>query len=232
MTTTPTRPESSTGATVRPDRWGPLCGIATAALAIASVAVNVQLPNDSASGQKVLAYLTDHHNTVTAASFIGAISAVTLVLFAAYLRGVLLRGRQDHALLPNAAFGGALLLAVGIGFTAIVNLSAERAASHGYSVPAQTLSIVSNNGYFLNTTGIAVLLLAAGIATIRVPVLPRWLGWAAVVIGIISLAGPAGPIAAPVAILWVLVTAILLAINPPPAARADAESRLRSGQVG
>jgi hypothetical protein len=214
MTSTPTRTEASTQPTVHPNRWGPVCGIVTAALAVSSVVINVQLPKDSTSAPKVVAYLTDHHSAVAAASFIGATSAVTLVLFAAYLREVLLRGQQRGAALPNAAFGGAPLLAVGIGFTAIINLSAERAANNGYAVPAQTLSIVSNNGYFLNTTGIAALLLAAGIATVRTPVLPRWLGWTAIVIGLVSLAGPAGPIAAPLAILWVAVTAILTTVNP------------------
>jgi hypothetical protein len=69
---------------------------------------------------------------------------------------------------------------------------------------------VSNGDFYPLFGGIAILLLAAGIATVRRPALPRWLGWAAIVIGILSLAGPIGFIGALLAIIWLLVVAIII----------------------
>jgi hypothetical protein len=51
----------------------------------------------------------------------------------------------------------------------------------------------------------AVLMLAAGIATVRRPVLPRWLGWAAIVIALLCLAGPIGFLGLLLAVIWILV---------------------------
>jgi hypothetical protein len=221
MTTGTSTPECTADSALTPQRWGPLFGLATAVLAVASIVINTQLPHDQASAAKVVSYLAGHKSAITAASFIGALSAVTLVLFAAHLREVLAQDRKRADALPNAAFAGAVILAAGLAFTALVNLSAARAAGHGFSASAQTLNVLSNNGYILNTTGMATLLLASGVAALRGHALPGWLGWSGIAIGLVALAGPIGPIAAPLTILWIVVASIRMLLL----ARRDAAHR-------
>jgi hypothetical protein len=61
-----------------------------------------------------------------------------------------------------------------------------------------------------------VTLLAAGIASARGAGLPAWLGWSAIVIGVLALAGPLGMIAFLAAPVWVLIAAIVLAAGGVP----------------
>ena len=58
-----------------------------------------------------------------------------------------------------------------------------------------------------------VLFLATGIVTVRRPVLPRWLGWVAIVIGVIALAGPLGFVGLILSILWLLVVSIMMLVR-------------------
>jgi hypothetical protein len=58
-------------------------------------------------------------------------------------------------------------------------------------------------------------------------VAPRWLGWAALVLGIVSLAGPGGFVGFFGAPLWILIAGITLAMRDrspavPPAPTASA----------
>ena len=104
-------------------------------------------------------------------------------------------------------------MAAGSCLDAAVSFALAQAGDNKFAGAAQTLNVVSNNDFFLVIGGIATLLLASGISTVRRPVLPRWLGWAAVVIGVISLAGPIGFIGAVLAILWLLVVSILMFVR-------------------
>jgi hypothetical protein len=58
--------------------------------------------------------------------------------------------------------------------------------------------------------GFAVLLIAAGITTVRRPALPRWLGWAAIVSGILALPAGVGFIGSALGLIWILVVGILI----------------------
>jgi hypothetical protein len=88
-----------------------------------------------------------------------------------------------------------------------------QAADHRFAAAAQTLNVLDNNDFFVLVGGMALIMLAAGIATVRQAVLPRWLGWAAIVIGILSLAGPAGFVGVLLAVIWIFVVAILMLVR-------------------
>ena len=53
-------------------------------------------------------------------------------------------------------------------------------------------------------------MLATGIGVVKSGILPKWLGWVAVAIGIVA-ATPAGFVAAIAAALWILVSSMMLA---------------------
>ena len=90
----------------------------------------------------------------------------------------------------------------------IVQASADRLGTS-----AQTLNVFGQNDLSVMAGGIAVLMLAAGIQTVRQPVLPRWLGWTAIVIGVMSLDIPAGFLGFFFGLIWILVVAIVLVVR-------------------
>ena len=192
-------------------RWLALGGVVAPVLIVLGfTVVGGDTPNDKASAAKVISYYRDHKDASMIAALMVTIGAVLLVLFAARLREVLREGGSGSDVLPVAAFGGIVILSAGLFLLATVHFALVQAADHRFAAPAQTLNVLDNNDFFVLVGGMAVLALAAGIAIVRRPVLPRWLGWAAIVIGVLSLAGPVGFIGVILATLWIFVVAILL----------------------
>jgi hypothetical protein len=204
-------------------RWLALCGVGAAVFIVVAFFVSGSSPNDDASAAKVVSYYRDHRVGTQIGNLLLVIAAVLLVLFAARLRELLHSGGAAVGVFPTAAFGGGVVLAAGLLLDAALSFGLVRAARQGFAGPAQTLNIASSDDFYVITGGIAILLLAAGIATVRRPVLPRWLGWAAIVIAIISLAGPLGFIGAILAIVWLLVISILMLVRKNLIATGAAE---------
>lgn len=68
----------------------------------------------------------------------------------------------------------------------------------------------SNDLWVPAVAGLAMLGLGTGVAALRSATLPKWLGWASVVFGVLALAGSAGAIAFLVTPVWALVTGIVI----------------------
>jgi len=191
-------------------RWLALSGVGAAVLFAVSFFSGGGTPNDDASAAKVVSYFRDHRVATQVEALLAVIGAVLLVLFAARLREFLRGDGPDRGLLPNVAFGGAVILAAGLMLDSAVTYALVRSSRLGFAGSAQTLNVLSNGDFYPLFGGLALLLLAAGIATVRQPALPRWLGWAAIVIGILSLAGPIGFFGAILGIIWLLVVAVII----------------------
>jgi hypothetical protein len=73
--------------------------------------------------------------------------------------------------------------------------------------------------------GIAIFMIGAGLALLGSRIVPVWLGWIALVVGVVSLAGPGGFVGFFAAPVWILVVGIVLAVRRtevPVAARPAA----------
>jgi hypothetical protein len=192
-------------------RWLALCGVVAPLLvALAIFFVGGSTPDDKASAAKVVSFYRSHANASRAAALMVAIGAVLLVLFGARLRELLHGDRLGTDVFPRAAFGGAVISSAALLLAAVGHLALVTAADHRFATPAQTLNVLDSTVFFAVTGGFAVLLLSAGIATVAGPVLPRWLGWTAIVIGILALAGPIGFLGFLLGLVWILVVGILM----------------------
>jgi hypothetical protein len=195
-------------------RWLALCGVvAPVLIVLAFTVVSGKTPDDKSSAAEVISFYRDHKGPNMVGALMVTIAAVLLVLFAARLREILRGDGSGGDALPLAAFGGVLVLAASLLGSAIVHFALVQAADHRFAAPAQTLNVLDNNDFFGLIGGMAALMLSAGIATVRRPVLPRWLGWAAIVIGILSLAGPLGFVGVLLSVIWIVVVAILMIVR-------------------
>jgi hypothetical protein len=75
-------------------------------------------------------------------------------------------------------------------------------------VAVQAINAIVWDYYIPFIVGVSVFLLAAGISIVRHGALPTWLGWVAVVLGVIA-ATPFGFFALLAGALWILVVSIL-----------------------
>ena len=196
-------------------QWLGLCGVVSALLVFVGLLVlGANAPNADARAATVVSFYKAHDARNKAAAIAVIVAAALLVLFAAQLRQVLERNESGVAVLPLAAFGGALLISAGLLFAATAHLALVDAASHGLPKSAQALNALKLQP-LCNVRRIRGLLFAAGVTTVRRPALPRWLGWAAIVSGVLAQAVGIGFIGSALGLVWILVVGILMLRKDP-----------------
>ena len=112
-------------------RWLALSGVGAAVLFAVSFFGGGGTPNDDASAAKVVSYFRDHRVATQVLALLAVIGAVLLILFAVRLREFLRGDGSDGGLLPNAAFGGAVILAAGVMLDSAVTYALVRSSQLG-----------------------------------------------------------------------------------------------------
>lgn len=196
-------------------RWlvwtGPLF---TVGFVVSVLFLEGETPSEKASPQRVMAYYNSHQARSLTSVFLAPLAATLLVLFAAHLRAVA-RDRGGRAGPgPTVLLAGAVLWAAGILAGSVTTLALVSASDNGQDQVAQTLNVLSNSGWIPFIGGLAVMLIGAGLTVLSTGILPRWMGWVAAVVGVVSLAGPGGFLGFFVAPLWLLVSGVILARTP------------------
>ncbi len=192
-------------------QWLALCGVVAAILVpLAFLVLSGNTPSETASGAAVVSFYSANDMRNKAAAIAVIVAAVLLVLFAAQLREVLHGHEPGAGVLSLAAFGGALIASAGLLCAVAVHLALVNTSDDGLAGPAQVLNILDSYAVFAAFGGFAVLLIAAGITTVRRPVLPRWLGWAAIVSGVLALPAGLGTVGFVLGLIWILVAGILM----------------------
>ncbi len=195
-------------------RWLALCGVIGALLIpIAIFAVDPIDSTASTSATEVMSLYHGDHTAGIVAAVMVALGGLLIACFGARLRDVLAGGETGSGSFPMIAFGGGLIAAAGCQVAAIVHVALEEAVNHGFATAAQTLNILDGDMFFILFSGLALMLVGAGIATVRRAVLPRWLGWSAIAIAILTLAGPIGFLGFLLALLWIVVVGILMIVR-------------------
>lgn len=169
-------------------------------------------PGEKSSGAEVIKYYNGHSGRTLTEVFAAPAIVALLVLFAAELRARA-RALGDRGAGPSVMFGGAVLLGAGMLTGAFVSLGLASASDHHQAQVAQTLNVLGNADWIPFIAGLAVFLLGAGITVLRTGMLPKWLGWVALVGGVVSLAGPGGFIGYFAAPLWIIVAGIMLGVR-------------------
>ena len=196
------------------DRWTrfvPLTGVVFVALLVATFIVSGSTPGSDESGAKVISFYKDHKNAQQASNALGAIAVVFLIFFAGFLRGYLIRSTRAAAL-AACGFGGAVLIGVGGAIFSSIGFALADVPDKLNPAAAQALNVLSNDFFFPLAAGASVFMIANGLAAVRSGLLPLWLGWIAVVLGVVSVT-PVGFFAFLAVMLWVLIVSILLFIR-------------------
>jgi hypothetical protein len=202
------------------ERFAPLTGIGFVILVVVAVIVGGETPDADDGIVKVVNYWKDNQDQAIASAIIAGFSAAFLLWFAGVLRAVLAIAEGPPARLANTAFAGAVVGTVGwlllIGFTFVAADTADDVAPQ----VTQTVSVLQADFFFPLAVGFAVFLLASGLALVRTGVLPSWLGWTALVLGLACLT-PGGFFAIVLMLVWIAVVSVMLFTRtpaaPPPA---------------
>jgi hypothetical protein len=209
-----------------PARWSrlaPLTAIPFGVLVVIAILIsNTTTPDSKASGATVISYYQAHGSDSKTAEFLFIFAFIFFLFFAGSLRAHLRRTPAAEAL-SALVLAGATLLVVGIGIFSGLDLALSDQPSRLTPAAAQALNLLNNDMFLLVLAGGCVFGLSAGLAILRGAALPKWLGWLAIVIGIVS-ATPASFFAFLAAMVWSLIVGILLYVRGGAVTAAPAPS--------
>jgi hypothetical protein len=192
-------------------RFAPLIsGVLFVAFVVINNAQTGSTPDNSATGETVLAYYKTHGDKMGGAGFSLALSVVAGLFFYGILRSYL-RTSKRAEWASAIGFGGAIIFAAGALAEAGIDFTISDVKNNISAPAAQTLNILQGDlGAFFIQAGLCALMLGFGIAMLRSRTFSRWLGWATIVIGVFAIAGPLIGLAFPLEGLWVLYVSVLL----------------------
>ncbi len=195
------------------DRWGrlaPLTGVLFAVIVVSAVVTgSSETPKPSASAAKVVVYYTGHRSEVETSGILFSLAFLVLVLFAGALRSYLRRTAAAEGL-GALVLAGAIMMAI----AALAATGLEYGLAHNLHdftpEAAKTLNFISNELFFPILVGGFIFGVCAGIAILRGAALPKWLGWLAIVIGILTLIPPTSFPALFAFLIWSIVVSVLM----------------------
>jgi len=183
----------------RLSRLAPLTGALFSVLGLAAFLSSHTPPGVSASGSSVIVFYKAHSSGQQSSDLLWAFAWIFLLFFAGSLRSYMRRTPETEGLSALLLAGAAVMAAGGatyFGFDYTLAVSAD----HLQPAAAQALNLLALKLVFA---------VASGVAILRGAPLPKWLGWLAIVIGIM-LASPAAVVALIVVFVWVAIVSVLV----------------------
>jgi hypothetical protein len=207
-----------------PDRWtrrAPITGIIAVGFFILAFILGGETPSFDAGTREILDYYGDQTKQVIVSISV-LYGSVFLVFFAATLRSTLRRAENLSLLV---LIGGALLASgwtifAGLSFT-LADLASSDHLARIDPGTLQALNSLNSDFFFPVVLGVSIWLFSVALAILRTGDLPRWLGWAAVAIAIVSVT-PAGFFSIPLLGLWILAASVILLRRGESDAAGDA----------
>jgi vacuolar-type H+-ATPase subunit I/STV1 len=206
------------GQVKRGKEWlAPLTGVVFVALLAATLILGGEGVDPKDGTREVLDYYSDNEDEVLIASFLGGVAAIFFLFFAGWLRKVLREAEGPGGVLSAVSFAGAIIFAGAGAFASTLGIALAESFDDIDPSAVEAMNAISWNFFIPFAVGGSTFILAAGISVVRHGALPRWLGWAGVVLGIASYT-PAGFFAFLLILAWILVASVLLAMRARAAA--------------
>lgn len=192
----------------RLSRLGPLTGVAFAVLVLAGMAIAQSPPGASANGSRVVAFYQANGTQAKTADALIVVGFAFFLLFAGSLR-THMRGTDGEDGLGVVVVAGAAVLTTGAGAYFGADFVLAMMPATISPAAAQALNMLALYLVLPLSAGGLVFGLAAGTAIARWAPLPRWLGWAIILIGI-ALASPALILGILALALWTATASALI----------------------
>lgn len=192
------------------DWWAPLTGIAFVIVLVASFVIGGEPPDADEPARTIVQHYVDEKDSIMIGVGLTIPATVLLVFFAMILRRALRAGvGAAESVLPTAVLAGAIVIATGAGIDSSLSFALADRADDIDPIAVQALQALWDNDFIPFAIGQALFFLGAGLAIVRYGVLPKWLGWIAVLFGIAGMT-PIGFFAFLGGAVWILIVSVLL----------------------
>ena len=149
--------------------------------------IGSEYPDADASTNEAVAFWTDNADEQMVVAFAGTVSTLFFVWFAAVLRGNFLRLQGGSSSLAAISFAGAIVASVAVLLQESIVFTAAESVGDVPDNITQTMSVLQAEFFLPLMAGFAIFHVGAGAAVVHTGALPKWLGWASIVTGILWL---------------------------------------------
>ena len=192
---------------------GALTGLAFLIVAILSFVIMGDEPPEAGDGaQEIVDYYTDNKDSIQIANLLAGIAGALLVYFGAYLRKTVADAEGAGGWLSAIILTGTAVLAIGIAIDATISFALAEAAEDIEPASAQTLQALWDNDFIPLAMGNLLFLSSVGLSIVKTGVLPKWIGWVAIVLAVANLT-PAGFVSFLIGALLIAVISVMLAMR-------------------
>jgi hypothetical protein len=181
-------------------------------LIVISFIVVGESPDLDAPPSEVLSFYTDNDSSLQFGAALLALGAFFFLLFSTTVSSLLRRDPARGAVAANFSLAGGIVFAVGATIFAGLAFTAGDAVDNVGPATLETLHVLEMDMFFTVAVGTAAFLLGSGVGALRGDLLPSWLAWAAIVIGVLALT-PGGFIAFLALGVWTLIVSAMLAMR-------------------
>lgn len=168
-------------------RWIAGAGIIFIVAWIIGLFISFSSPAATASTAEWTTYYLDHREAAMFQTYlIDGITAIALIIFSAGLRSVLRRFESESTILSGIIFGaGVAAASVSLVQGTFGQVLANHIAATGDSGAIRTLLELDNEADTFKLLPLGLLVGATSILALRTGALPRWLGWAGLVLSLL-----------------------------------------------
>jgi hypothetical protein len=190
----------------------PLSGVAAVVAILVGFAITGDTPDANASATEVASFWTKHDSDGQFSGALVALGSVLFLIFSGTVAGVLRRAQNETGGASTLAYGGGILFVVGMAIFASLVFTLGDAGPDIDPSAAQTLNALNEDLFFPVAAGAVAFLLGAGIGILKTGVLPKALGWLAIVGVVIGLT-PVGFFSMAILALFTLISSVILAMR-------------------
>jgi hypothetical protein len=212
----PSTEASAAGVLEAIDRLLPLSGLVAVALQVAGF-VAMGVAGYRPRGADAVALFTAAPERIEAGTVIGGFyGSAFLLVFVGCVAGSIRNAVGDARLAAIALAGGVTAtIALALGYRLLNAGAFQAATAEGLSGELATVlyRLYATSFASFVSMGLAAFLGATGLAILRHPFLPGWLGWTGVASAVVLMT-PAHPIGEAFALVWIAAVAVALARQP------------------
>jgi hypothetical protein len=197
---------------VKRDWLVPLTGVLFVVLLIVSFAVAGEPPDADEEVAEIVQHYVDNDVEIWISTGIGAVAMLSLLFFGAYLRRFFSAAEGPGGMLSALVLTATAIMAVGAAIDMTIQVALVESAEDIDPAAVQSLQALWDNDFVPIALGILLLFVSVGLSILKYGALPKWLGWIAIVLAIVSLT-PVGFVGFPLGGIWLIVLSIMLAVR-------------------
>jgi hypothetical protein len=190
----------------------PLSGVGAVVAIFVGFLVTGDTPDANAAATEISSFWGKHDSDGQVSGALLALGSLLFLIFSSTIAGALRRSGGETGGHSALTYGGGILFAAGIAIFAGIVFTLGDVGSDIDPAATQTLNAMNEDLFFPVAVGAAAFLLGAGIGVLKTGILPKALGWLAIV-GVVVGLTPVGFFAIPILGLFTLISSVMLAMR-------------------